>query len=121
MASFTFSQALTANQLGYNPLTGWQYERIPIAGPWAGGAAVKLLVRATTTGARITVYSGSQTVQERSPVQGGGTAGTTPAELNTTPITFLAAPGDKLKLAIDEVAAGTPTVDGVVIIEPLVM
>ena len=53
------------------------------------------------------------------PVQGGGTAGVTPSELNTTPIAFLAAAGDRLKMVIDEVLAGTPTVDGVVVINPL--
>lgn len=117
MPSFTYSQALTANQLGYNPLTAWQYETVPMA--WARGAAVRLLVRATTTGVRLTAYSGSQTIQQRSNVQGGGTAGTTPSELNTTPLTFVAQPGDRLMLFHDEVAAGTPTVDGVIQIEPL--
>ena len=29
MPSFVWSQALTANQLGFNPLTGWQFERVP--------------------------------------------------------------------------------------------
>lgn len=113
MPQLTFSQALTANQLGYNPLSGWQFEYLP----WP--AAVKILMRATTTGARVTIYTGSQTIQERSPVQGGGTGGTTPTDFTTTPATFIAAAGDRLKLAIDEVAAGTPTVDGVVIAEPL--
>jgi len=117
MPSLTFSQALTANQLGYNPLDGWQFETIPYQ--YVRGAAVKLLVNCTDANARITVYSGSQTIQERSPVQGGGTAGTLPAELNTPPLVFLAGPGDRLKLAIDEVAGGTPTVNGVVVLEPM--
>lgn len=115
--NFTFSQALTANQLGYNPLSGWQYETIPYQ--YSRGAAVKILLRATTTGARVTVYAGGQTIQERSNVQGSGTAGLTPSELNTTPITFIANPGDRLKLQIDEVAGGTPTIDGVVMLEPI--
>jgi len=113
MAQLPFSQALTANQLGFNPLSGWQYEYLP------GGTRVRLLVRGTTTGARVTVYSGSQTIQERAPIQGGGTAGVTPSELNTTPIDFVAPGGDRLKLAIDEVAGGTPTIDGVVILPDL--
>lgn len=113
MPQFTWSTAMTANQLGLNPLSGWQYEYLP----WP--ASVSLLVRSTTTGNRLTIYAGSETIQERSPVQGGGTAGTTPSPLNTTSIDFLAAAGDRLKLAIDEVAAGTPTVDGVVVINPL--
>jgi len=66
------------------------------------------------------VYSGSETIQERSPVQGGGTAGVTPSELNTPAIAFFAAAGDRLKLAIDEVAAGTPTNDGIAIVNPLI-
>jgi len=107
-----FSTAMTANQLGLNPISGWQYEFLP----WP--AHVILLVRSTTTGNRMTVYSGSETIQERSPVQGGGTAGTTPSELNTPAISFIGAAGDRLKLAIDEVAGGTPTIDGVIIVNP---
>lgn len=112
MPQLTFSNAMTANQLGYNPLSGWQYEYLP----WP--AVVKLLVRGTDVNTRITIYSGSQTIQERSPIQGGGTAGTTPTDFTTTAATFVGSAGDRLKLAIDEVAGGTPTVDGVIIAEP---
>lgn len=115
MPNFTWSTAMTANQLGLNPLSGWQYEFVPLV-----PHSVKLLVRSTTTGNRITIYSGSETIQERTPVQAGGTAGTTPSELNTAPIIFFAAAGDRLKLAIDEVSGGTPTVDGIIIITPAV-
>jgi len=95
-----------------NPLAGWQYEYLP----WP--AQVIILLRSTTTGNRVTVYSGSETIQERSPVQAGGTIGVTPSELNTPAISFLAAAGDRLKLVIDEVAGGTPTVDGIIIANP---
>jgi hypothetical protein len=113
MPQFTFSTAMTANQLGLNPLSGWQYEYVPFP------SHIVLLVRATTGGVRETIYSGSETIQERTPVQGGGTAGVTPSELNTTPVAWVAAAGDRLKLAIDEVLGGTPTVDGVIVINPL--
>src|SRR6516164_4306653 len=109
MPQFTFSQALTANQLGFNPLAGWQYEYLP----WP--ASIILLVRATDVNERLTIYSGSETIQERSPVQGGGTAGTTPTEFTTAPVSWLAAAGDRLKLVIDNTTAGTPVVDGVII------
>lgn len=112
MPNFNFSQALTANQLGFNPLSGWQYEFLP----WP--AVVLLLVRATGTTTKITVYSGSETIQERTPIQGGGTAGTTPSELNTPAISWIAAAGDRLKLAIDETGGLTPTVDGIIIVNP---
>jgi hypothetical protein len=117
MPAFPFSQALTANQLGFNPLTGWQYEFIPAA--YMRGAAVKLLTRATGVSTRLTVFSGSQTIQQRSPIQSGGTAGVTPSDLNTNPLVFVAQPGDRLILSIDEVAGATPTVDGVIYVEPL--
>lgn len=117
MPNLSFSQALTANQLGFNPISGWQYEFVPIA--YARGAAVGILLRATTAGARVTVMAGGQVVQERSPIQGGGTAGVTPSPLNTTPLTFIASGNDRIKVLIDEVAGGTPTVDGLITIEPM--
>lgn len=117
MPSFPFSRALTANQLGDNPLENWQYRRIPNA--WVRGASVELLQRATTTGVRQTIYSGSQTIIQRAPVQGGGTAGVTPSPLNTPVTAFVAGPDDELIIQNDEVAGGTPTVDGIIVVEPL--
>lgn len=117
MPQLNFSQALTANQQGFNPLTGWQYEFVPMA--YQAGAAVMLLIRATTAGTRLTLFSGAQTIQQRSIVQSGGTAGVTPSELNTPAIRWVAQPGDRLIPTIDETLGGTPTVDGVIVIEPL--
>lgn len=117
MPSLPISQALTANQVGYNPVTGWQYEFIPAA--YRKGALVRIFARGTTTGVRLTCYSGSQTIQQRSPVQGGGTAGVTPTVFTTNPIEFVAAPGDRLILQFDEVAGGTPTVDAVLNVDPI--
>src|SRR5260370_10959391 len=103
---------MDGNQLGLKPVGGLQYEYLP----WP--ANVLLLVRSTTTGNRITIYSGSETIRERTPVQAGGTAGFTPSELNTPADAWIAAGGHRLKLAIDEVAGGTPTVDGSIIANP---
>jgi hypothetical protein len=113
MPQLSFSTLMTANQLGLNPISGWQYEYLP----WP--ANVILLVRSTTTGNRMTVYSGSETIQERAPVQAGGTIGVTPSELNTPAVNWIAAAGDRIKLVIDEVSGGTPTVDGLIIANPL--
>jgi hypothetical protein len=112
MPQLNFSQALTANQLGFNPISGWQFEYLP----WP--AQVILLVRATDNNERMTVYSGSETIMERSNVQGGGTAGVTPSELNTPAVSWIAAAGDRLKVVIDNTTAGTPTVDGIIIANP---
>ena len=115
MPQMTFSTAMTANQLGLNPINaiGWQFEFLPFH------ARVSVMVRSTLTGQVMTVYSGSETIQEKSPVQAGGTAGTTPSELNTPPITWNAPAGDRLKLVIDNTGAGTPTVDGIVTVNAL--
>jgi hypothetical protein len=113
MPQLNFSQALTANQLGFNPVSGWQYEYLP----WP--AQVIIIARNSgATKVNMTVYSGSETIQERSPVQANGTAGTTPSELNTPPVSFMAAAGDRLKLLFDETAGSTPTVDGIIIANP---
>lgn len=116
MPQLPFSTTLTASSLGTNPIAGWQYEYNPYP-----RAVVSLLTR--TTGAagsvQMSVSSGSQTIQERGPVQAGGTAGVTPSALNTTPLTWIAGQGDRLKLSIDETAAATPVVDGLIEIEPL--
>jgi len=113
MPNFPFSTALTANQLGANPLAGWQYEWTPYP------CSIIMLIRSTGVSTRLTLFSASETIQERTPIQGGGTAGVTPSELNTPAISFLAPGGDRIKLVIDEVGGLTPTVDGVVIINPL--
>lgn len=112
MPQLVFSTLFTANQLGVNPILGWQYEFLP----WP--AHVILLMRSTTGGSRATIYSGSETIQERSPVQGGGTIGVTPSELNTPAVAWIAAAGDRIKVLLDEVLGGTPTVDGVIIVNP---
>lgn len=117
MPAFRFSQALTANQKGFNPLTSWQFNRVPNA--WVKGAFVKVITRATTNGVRESIFSGSQNILQSCNVQGGGTAGVTPAELNTPPTEFQAAPDDNLQILFDEVLGGTPTIDGIIIIEPI--
>jgi len=112
MPSFVFSQALTANGTT-TPLTGWQYEYLP----WP--ATVSVLARSTDVNIVQTYSSGSETIVEESPVQGGGTIGVTPAPLNTPVIDWVAAAGDRIKLNFRETAGGTPTIDGIIQIEPL--
>lgn len=116
MPSLIWSQALTANQLGFNPLTGWQFQRVPNA--FVNGAYVSILQRATGVSVRSSIFTGSQNIQQRSPVQAGGTAGTTPSPLNTPVIDFIASPDDLLTILDDEVGGVTPTVDGIISIEP---
>jgi len=112
MPDFTFSQALTANQLDFRPLANWKYRRLPFP------ALVTAIVRATGASARITVDAGGQNIVQKCPVQTGGTAGVIPVPQTTPVFQFHAQAGDELIISIDEVSAATPTVDGYVNVEP---
>lgn len=116
MPSLLWSRALAANQIGDAPLAGWQFERVPNA--FANGAYVAILQRATTVNVRASIFTGSQNIQQRSQVQAGGTAGVTPAPLNTPVIDFMATPDDLLSVLNDEVGGAAATVDGIATIEP---
>lgn len=110
------TQALTANQRGFNPLSDWQYQYAPYRG----------LVRigVNTTGAAgsvdISIFTGSDNiVQQGSDVSVGGTAGVMPAPLNVPYFEFGVQPGDRITVAIDETAGATPTVNFFCAIDPV--
>lgn len=113
MPTFRFNISLAANGQSSAALQGWQYEYLP----WP--ALVTILDRATTNAVVTSKTSGSETVVEESPVQGGGTDGITPAALNTSPDSWQAAAGDRLKINYRETAGAVAIVDGIIDIEPL--
>lgn len=117
MPSFVWSDALTANQLGQAPIAGWQFERVPSA--FLSGAYLAVLQRATTANVRVSIFSGSQNIQQRTPVPAGGTAGVTPVLFNTPIVDWQATPDDLLSILNDEVGGAVATVDGIITIEPL--
>jgi hypothetical protein len=112
MPDFTFSQALTANQRDFRPLANWKYRRLPFA------ALVTVILRATGTSAVLTADAGAQNVQQRSPIQTGGVAGTIPVPQTSPVLQFVAQPFDEIVLSIDETGGLTPTVDGYINVEP---
>ena|SRR5256885_10262367 len=112
MPDFHFSQALTANQLDFRPLANWKYRRLPFR------ALVTSIIRATGVSARLTADAGAQNVQQKSPIQTGGVAGTIPVPQTTPVLQFVAEPFDEIVLSIDEVGGLTPTVDGYINVEP---
>jgi len=117
MPSLVWSDALAANQLGQNPIANWQFVRVPTA--FGAGAYVAVLQRATTINVRQTFFTGSQNIQQRSPVPAGGTAGLTPVLFNTPVIDWRSTPDDLLQILNDEVGGAVATVDGIITIEPL--
>jgi len=117
MPSLVWSDALVANQLGQAPIAGWQFERVPSA--FVNGAYVAVIQRATTVDVRVSIFTGSQNIQQRSPVPGGGTTGQTPVTFNTPMIDFQATPDDLLSILNDEIGGAAANVDGIITIEPL--
>jgi hypothetical protein len=109
---FSWSIALTANQLDSRPLANWKYRRLPYR------AAVTVLQRATGISVRQTIDAGAQNIQQKSPVHAGGTAGTQPIPQTTPVLQFIAEPFDEIIISNDEVSGLTPTVDGYINVEP---
>lgn len=112
MPSLTFSTSIAAGAT-VTPLTGWQYQYLP----WP--AEVTVLARATTADILNVYTSGSETIVEESPTQAGGTAGVTPAPLNTPVQGWMAAAGDLLKLSYRNTGGVVVTVDGIIEVAPL--
>lgn len=114
MPALPFTTVMTANGTA-TPLQGWQYEFLP----WP--AQVSILMRSTgaANNVRALLSSGSMMIQPESPVQVGGTAGVTPSSLNTPVVSFRAPAGDRLAITLRETAGATPTVDGIVYVDPL--
>lgn len=114
MPSLSFSRSVGAGATDF-PLASlaWAFEVVPYP------AAVRVMLRTTATGVVAKIRSGSEEVQDETPIQSGGTAGVTPSPLNTTPTEFVAPAGDRLAIAIRNTTAGALTVDGLIQLEPL--
>lgn len=81
----------------FEPLTGWQYERLPFP------ALVEIAQVADAIGLVATIFSGSDTLAEEQPISAGGTDGVLP-DFDKPQLEDLAAMGDKLKIRIRETA-----------------
>jgi hypothetical protein len=114
MPSLAFSRSVGAGATDF-PLASlaWTFETLPY------NAAVRILLRTTATGVLARIRSGSEEVQDETPVQSGGTAGVTPSPLNTLPVEFVAPAGDRLNISIRNTTGGALTVDGVIQVEAL--
>jgi len=109
---FAWSQAILAGQT-FNPLDGWDYETPDT------DVAVEVLERATAVGLVSTIKSGGMAILQESPVQAGGTAGTTPARQTTEAKTGRGFASKKLAVFYRNPTAGTITVDGLIIATPI--
>lgn len=112
MPQMTFTQSVAAGGT-YAPLSGWTYEFLPFP------AHVRIIMNAAAVGTFAAVYSGSEAIQDDSPISAGGVAGVIPAELNYPPLDFQAAAGDKLRIAARNPTGGAVVINGHIIVQPL--
>jgi hypothetical protein len=96
----------------YEPLNGWQYEYVP------HGGVIKINHDAAAVAVVATITSGSDTLQERSPVPAGGTAGVIPSDLDTPPIVDEVAAGDRLKILYENTSGAAISVQGQIVYTP---
>lgn len=107
MPQLNWNQSIPAGQT-FEPLNGWQYEYVPF------GGVIKINHDAANVGVVVTVTSGSDTLQERSPLPSGGVVGVIPSDLDTPPLVDEVAAGDRLKILYDNPTAGAINVQGTI-------
>ena len=107
MPNLTWTSSVGAGAT-YQPLTGWQYEYVPV------GGIIGILHDATAVGVVATITSGSDTLQERAPVPAGGTAGVIPSQFDVPLISDEVAAGDRLKVLYENTSGGAITVNGMI-------
>jgi hypothetical protein len=91
MPQFTWVQIIAAGAI-FEPLAGWQYERMPM------NAIIKIVDSATAVGLVSTVTSGSDTLRDEGPVPLYGAAGVLPSENNVEPLIDEVSAGDKIRI-----------------------
>lgn len=111
MPNLTWTQSIGAGDT-FEPLTGWQYEY----SPWGGH--IEIVHDATAVGVVATISSGSDTLQERSPLSAGGTAGVLPSALDQLPVSDDIAAGDRIKIFYENTTGGAVTANGTIVLQP---
>lgn len=109
---FDVSQSIAAGAT-FNALAGWKYETPD------QDCMLEVIERATAVGLVGSITSAGDIVKQEGPIQAGGTAGTTPARLNTEPVTGRAKKFQKLDAFYRNPTAGAITLDATYIIVPL--
>jgi len=107
MPKLSWTESIAANAT-FLPISaaGWQYEYVP------SGGIISILQRAVATGVVVTVTTGSETLQERSPVSGGGTAGEIPSGFDVPALVDEVAQGDRIKISYENTTGAAINIDG---------
>jgi len=108
MANLTWNQSVAAGGT-FLPLNGWQYEYAPF------GGTIEIVHDVFGVGMVATVTSGSDTLQERSPVSSGGAVGVMPSALDRLPVVDEVAAGDRIKILYENTTGAALNVQGTII------
>ena len=108
--TLTWSQSILAGA-DFSPLDRWQFRYIP------AGGALSLLHRATAVAVVVTITTGSETVQQRSPVVAGGTTGVMPSSFDVASVDWTGAKGDLQTIEYSNSSLGAIVVDGTIAYE----
>ena len=113
MPNLTWTQSIAAGDT-FEPLTGWQYEY----SPWGGH--IEIVHNCEGEGVVCTISSGSDTLQERSPVSVEETAvpGALPSALNELPVSDDIAAGDRIKIFYENTSGGALYIKGTIVLQP---
>lgn len=115
MAFFTFLTSIaagaSANPLDISGLT-WKYNRLP----WP--ATIEVMSQTTGAGVVLRITSGSDEIQQESPIHGTGTANALPARLSVEPVTWQGDAGDVVQLQYRNTSGGALVVAGTIEITP---
>lgn len=102
---FAWVHSMAAGEV-YEPLTGWQYERMPYA------AVIKIVDSATAVGIVSSVTSGSDTLRDEGPVPVYGAAGVMPTDQYVEPLVDQVEANDKIRIRYRNPTAGAVEVHG---------
>jgi len=111
MAFFAWSSSVAAGG-SFGPLdqsgNSWKYQYAPY------DCICEVIHRGTGAGVVVQITSGSDEIQQESPLSAGGTAGVLTGRLNVEPVTFKAKAGDLIQVRYRNTTAGALTVDGTI-------
>lgn len=109
---------LPLNTVGYRPLAGWEYERIPEA--YTTGAIVKILATGEIAHAlQMSVKSGAQSIMDDGILSLDAVPGHLPVDELVSPLVFRAMPGDVVGVSIDELVGAATYLQFICDIEPV--
>lgn len=111
MAFFSWSSSVAAGA-SFGPLdvsgNSWKYQYAPY------DAICEVLHRGTGTGIVVQITSGSDEIQQESPLSAGGTAGVLTGRLNVEPVTFKVKAGDLIQIRYRNTSAGALNIEGTI-------